>query len=139
MNFPGVKENLLVLYEEGGELSKTTAAAKEDWNAAHYTQVKISVKPEIAAAFKSACAAGGASMAGVLSRCMSEYAGIAVKLAALPVDTRPNRRQAVRKIAQLIKAIRDAEEVTRTGSRRIWRNQNVTRTRKRVYPSSRRR
>ncbi|MDR1322766.1 MAG: hypothetical protein LBK56_15330 [Gracilibacteraceae bacterium] len=91
-------------------MSKTTAAAKEAWNAAHYTQVKISVKPEIAAAFKSACAAGGASMAGVLSRCMSEYAGIAVKLAALPVETRPNRRQAVRKIAQLIKEICDAEE-----------------------------
>jgi hypothetical protein len=91
-------------------LSKTTAAVKDAWNAAHYTQVKISVKPEVAAAFKSTCAAGGASMAGVLSRCMSEYAGIAVNSAALPVDTRPNRRQAVRKIAQWIKAIRDAEE-----------------------------
>jgi hypothetical protein len=74
--------------------------------------VKVSVKPEIAAAFKSACAAGGASMAGVLSRCMSEYAGIAVKSAALPkqLDTRPGRRQAVRKVAQLIETIRDAEE-----------------------------
>jgi hypothetical protein len=43
---------------------------------------------------------------------MSEYAGIAVKSAALSkqLDTRPGRRQAVRKVAQLIKAIRDAEE-----------------------------
>jgi len=48
-------------------------ASKQRWNAKNYVQVKVSVKPELAAAFKAACTAAGASMASVLSGFMASY------------------------------------------------------------------
>ena len=51
-------------------------ASKQRWNAANYTQVKISVKKEIASAFKAACATAGVSMASVLSQLMAEYGAV---------------------------------------------------------------
>jgi hypothetical protein len=40
-------------------MGKTSNAVKQRYNATHYTQVKASVKPEIAAGFKAACALSG--------------------------------------------------------------------------------
>ena len=54
-------------------MSDLATKAKARWNAANYVQLKVSVRPEIAAAFKAACAASGVSMAGELSRFMAEY------------------------------------------------------------------
>ena len=50
-----------------------SSASKQRWNSAHYTQVKVSINPEVAAAFKSACAAAGCSMASVLQAFMADY------------------------------------------------------------------
>jgi hypothetical protein len=52
-------------------MGKTSNETKARWNAAHYTQVKVSVKPEVAEAFKNRCRADGVSMAAELSRFMS--------------------------------------------------------------------
>ena len=51
----------------------SSGSPKDRWNASHYVQVKISAKPEIAAAFKAACSAADVSLASVLSEFMIEY------------------------------------------------------------------
>jgi len=53
-------------------------ASKQRWNAANYTQVKISVGKNIASTFKAACTAAGVSMASVLSQFMAEYGAVQV-------------------------------------------------------------
>lgn len=63
-------------------MGKTSNKAKQDWNASHYKQVKVSVKPETAGAFKAACVKRGVSMAGELQRYMQRYAGFAAGYAA---------------------------------------------------------
>ena len=85
--------------------------AKKRWNAKNYTQVKISVAPEVAAAFKAACAASGATLAATLSRFMAEYANAATKRKPTPdYSTRRQRRAAVLAIKRQMEQIRDAEE-----------------------------
>jgi hypothetical protein len=89
----------------------TANKAKQQWNAAHYAQVKISVDPALAGAFKTACAASGESMASVLSRHMASYCKI--KHGKKPPDdysTRQRRRRAVGKIIAILEAIKGAEE-----------------------------
>jgi hypothetical protein len=49
----------------------TSNEARQRWNNSHYTQVKISVRPEIAAKFKAKCQAKGVSLASEISRFMS--------------------------------------------------------------------
>ena len=87
--------------------------AKARWNATNYAQVKVSVDPEIAAAFKAACAAGGVSMAGVLSQFMSEYGGAAARVRepAIPgsLSTRRKRRKATAEVASRLEMILEAE------------------------------
>ena len=51
----------------------SSGSAKDRWNASHYVQVKISTKPEIAAAFKAACTAADVSLASVISKFMIDY------------------------------------------------------------------
>jgi hypothetical protein len=89
----------------------TTNTSKQKWNAAHYTQVKISVNPGLASAFKDACAASGVSMASALSRFMADYCRIPVKQSH-PQDysTRRQRRESVEKILDSLTKIREAEE-----------------------------
>jgi hypothetical protein len=58
-------------------MSKPSNAVKQRWNASHYTQIKVSVNPETAQAFKAACRTAGVSVAGVLERYMRRYAGSA--------------------------------------------------------------
>jgi hypothetical protein len=90
--------------------------ARSQWNAKQYTQVKVFVRPNIAADFKAACASRGESMASVISRAMLGYCG--GKLGAKPkaraadpdYSTRGKRRTALRYHAEQIEAIRDAEE-----------------------------
>jgi len=54
-------------------LFKTSNTVKDRWNASHYTQIKVSVNPDTATAFKEACAVNGVSMASILSEFMDEY------------------------------------------------------------------
>ena len=93
-------------------MGSTANSAKTKWNAAHYTQVKISVDPEIATAFKSACAASGISMAGELSRYMSEYGAIAKKTKPKPAcdaSTKRQRRKIIATVMLLMEQVRDGE------------------------------
>jgi hypothetical protein len=80
-----------------------------------YKQVKISVDPAVAAAFKIACSAAGVSMASELSRFMRSRAGelesMPARDAALDrVSTRGLRRKAVKAVIARLERIRDAEE-----------------------------
>ena len=93
-------------------MGKTSNAAKQRWNAGRYKQVKISTKPETAAAFKAACAAEGATMAGTLSEFMLKYAGQpgGQSRPAISVKTLKDRRKAAAFVHDIIAALLDAEE-----------------------------
>jgi len=92
-------------------MSSAATQAKKRWNAAHYTQVKVSVVPEVASAFKSACAAANVSMAGKLTQLMAEYSNTMITRKSKPdYSTRRQRRAAVHSIMQQLEQIKDAEE-----------------------------
>ena len=89
--------------------------ARAQWNAKQYTQVKVFVRPNIAADFKAACAARGESMASVISRAMLGYCGgkpgskPKARAAAPDYSTRGKRRTALRYHSEQVEAICDAE------------------------------
>lgn len=99
-------------------MPNSATKAKIRWNSANYVQLKVSVYPEIADAFKAACAAAGVSMAGELSRFMAEYAAVAVTNRAVgisadgadSVSTMKKRRKTVRAVTRILEQVRDAEE-----------------------------
>ena len=77
-------------------------------------QVKVSVDPGIAAAFKAACAASNVSMAAELSRFMADYANCPAKRKAAPnYSTRRHRRAAIRAVVKELEQIRACEERVR--------------------------
>ena len=78
------------------------------------TQVKVSVDPEIASAFKKACAAAKVSMAAELSRFMDDYANGSVKRKAAPnYSTRRSRRTVIKAMLKELEQIRVCEERVR--------------------------
>ena len=91
--------------------------AKQHWNSAHYTQVKVSVKSEIAAAFKADCLAQGVSMAGEITRFMVEKIDSGVDCHRqssksshpVAVSSRPQRRKAAKYILELLESMIDSE------------------------------
>jgi hypothetical protein len=68
------------------QLSKAANQAKTKWNSENYTQVKAYVAPEIASAFKAACAAAGVSMNSKLSQFMADYCNTQAKKPAKTTD-----------------------------------------------------
>lgn len=80
--------------------------------AAKYTQVKVSVDPSIASAFKGACAASNVSMASVLTQFMAGYANstMAKKKPQPDYSTKRQRRAAIQKISLQLEQIRSCEE-----------------------------
>jgi len=81
---------------------------------AKYTQIKVSVDPKIASAFKEACAASKVSMATKLSWFMADYANSPVKRKAAPdYSTRRQRRTAIRAIIKELELMRACEERVR--------------------------
>lgn len=93
-------------------MGKAANRAKTKWNATNYTQVKVSVDPGIASAFKAACETAGVSMAGKVSQFMAGYGTAAVKrkpASSGDTSTRRKRRGAVAEIIARMKDIRDAE------------------------------
>jgi len=96
-------------------MGRTSTQAKQQWNAERYRQVKVSVAPRVAAAFKSACETANESMASVLSGFMSEYAqSVEDKKGYTPsLSTRRSRRRAVYTLIQQLERIRDNEELYR--------------------------
>lgn len=94
-------------------MGKTSNEAKQNWNSVYCAQIKVSVKPETAAAFKSACEAAGVSMASAISGFMQSYAASPAVKASLPqvlTDTRRHRHNALRSLLPLLQRIRDSEE-----------------------------
>jgi len=84
----------------------TSNEAKQRYNAGHYTQVKVSVPHETAAAFKSKCAAAGVSMASELKNFMSGN----ISQKPLSLRTRQLRRRAVIMLVRQIEAVMIAEQ-----------------------------
>ena len=93
-------------------MGKTSATARDKWKKAHYQQVNISVKREIAAAFKAACKADNISVTGELSNFMGSRSGYRseCKTAKDLLATRGGRRKLLRGLMQQLEQIKDAEE-----------------------------
>jgi hypothetical protein len=93
-------------------MSNSSNASKQRWNSENYAQVKVSVKPELAAEFKGACKAAGASMASVLSSFMASYSQHIIKHepSGTPYATRRLRRRAVEAIISPMESLALAEE-----------------------------
>jgi hypothetical protein len=72
--------------------------------AGSYAQVKVSVAPELADAFKDACSARGISITGELSRFMAKRAGITGN-PVTPLGTRRRRRSELKKIMVRLEAV----------------------------------
>jgi hypothetical protein len=97
-------------------LASAANKAKTKWNAEHYSQIKISVAPELAAAFQSACASAGVSMTAALSKYMAEFSALTVKVqkcrppVGVIVSTKEKRRKLLKNMLLQMEKIRDAQE-----------------------------
>jgi len=79
-----------------------------------YTQVKVSVDSQIAAAFKSSCLSADVSMSSVLSQFMAKYSGISCKNSSAPsLSTKRQRRAAIGKVILQLQHILLYEEAYR--------------------------
>ena len=84
---------------------------KWSWNECRYTQMKVSVPPGLASAFKKTCAASDVSMRSVPIGFMADYCKIDIdKKNGVDCSTRKLRRAAIEKIIRKLHGIRDAEE-----------------------------
>lgn len=93
-------------------MGATSNKAKQRWNNAHYVQVKVSVQPEIAVAFKARCLATNVSMASVISKFMAGQDAVkcSQKTSADPYATRQKRRMALNALIQQLHSIMCAEQ-----------------------------
>jgi len=93
-------------------IGETTAAqTKHPEVDSRYKQVKVSVDPAIALAFKEACAAYNTSMAAKLSQLMAEFSNLAVARKPLPdYSTKKKRRSAIHTIVKQLEQIKFNEE-----------------------------
>jgi len=89
--------------------------SKQRWCSKNYTQVKISVDPDVAAAFKAACTSINVSMAGILSQFMSDYSGL-VRSGGFgdnadhfDFSTRRKRRMVIKHVIQLLHSVMEGE------------------------------
>ena len=91
-------------------MGKTSNASKQRWNKEHYIQVKVSVQPEIAEAFKMKCQADGVSMASEIAHFMRERCDKPhPPKHTIKVVTRQQRRKALDELVQKLEAIKEAE------------------------------
>jgi len=76
------------------------------------TQIKVSVKPEVALAFKATCKANDTSMVAVLSDFMIQYSKVAAQKGgyAPNLSRRKHRRVAMQSIIRQVERIRENEE-----------------------------
>jgi hypothetical protein len=86
-------------------MGKTSNQAKQRWNQTHYTQIKVSIQPEIAEEFKRKCQAKGVSMASEISRFMSRE-----NRKHDICSTRRRRKKALFVLIAQLEEIRDAEK-----------------------------
>jgi len=86
-------------------MGKTSNEAKQRWNCNHYTQIKVSVQPEIATHFKVKCQTKGVSMASEISRFMRGE-----NKKPDTCSTRQRRRKALASAIAQLEEIREAEK-----------------------------
>jgi hypothetical protein len=81
-------------------------------NNERYTQVKVSIRPDLALAFKTACAANNCSLTDVISDFMAKYSKVNTpKNGYAPnLSTKRKRRAVVRHILEQLVWIRENEE-----------------------------
>ena len=93
-------------------MGATSSEVKKRWNDAHYTQIKVSVVPEVAASFKTRCQSLGVSMASEISRFMSggTQAGHSSVPSIALYATRQKRRKALKSLTGQLEAILSAEQ-----------------------------
>ena len=92
-------------------MGKTSNQAKQQWNAKKYVQLKASIAPDIATAFKAKCLASGVSVASELTRLMGEKPA-SRRVQKPTVDmyrTRRLRRSGLELLIAHLEAMRDAE------------------------------
>ena len=94
------------------KLGKSSTQAKQRYNASNYKQIKVSVKPELAMAFKETCEAANVSMASEISLFMSQYIGTCANKGGYSPDlsTKRKRRTAIGNIIQLLERVKTNEE-----------------------------
>ena len=94
------------------DMGKTSNQSKQQWNDRNYVQMKISIAPGIAAAFKAKCAASGVSVTSELTRLMGgKSANRRIqKPNADMYRTRRLRRSSLEVLIEHIEAMRDAEQ-----------------------------
>ena len=91
-------------------MGKTSNAVKQRWNKEHYVQVKVSVRPEIAEAFKEKCKSGDVSMASEIARFMYEQCGKpSPPRDSIKVSTKQQRRKALSALIEQLENILGAE------------------------------
>jgi hypothetical protein len=94
------------------KMGKSATEAKNKYNAANYTQVKVAVNPEVAAAFKAACQADQVSMAGELSDFMASRCGRPPAQGKVKTDlltSRGGRRKMLAALIGQLEEIKEAE------------------------------
>jgi len=93
-------------------MGRTSNESKQNWNKTHYTQVKVSIPPQIAAAFKEKCLQNNVSMASEISRFMSEQTKVTGNKTPKtePYGTRQLRRKALYSLMTQLEGILDAEQ-----------------------------
>ena len=94
-------------------MSKAANRVKTKWNAANYRQIKVSVDPDIAVAFQTACNAADVSMASVLSAYMSDYCKVPLNKPTPPevdLSTKKKRCKVLAALINQLVQVRDAQE-----------------------------
>jgi len=96
------------------------AMDKKEWNAEHYTQIKVSVDKKVAAAFKKACIDSSVSMAEVLAAFMVDYTqgdaktkNIYSRNEVVSLATKRQRRNRAKYHINGLEQIKAAEEASR--------------------------
>lgn len=85
----------------------TSNETKQRWNSEHYVQLKVSVKPDLAAAFKAKCLADGVSMTSEISRFISGQAHSTQQTDIYA--TRQRRRKSLASLIVQIEAVLEGE------------------------------
>ena len=108
-------------------MPNSPSKSKQRWNAEHYTQIKVSVNPEIAEAFKTSCTKSGVSIASVLSKFMADYSKIPTikKPPTDPYGTRRKRRNAAKVILIQMEQLALAEERCRDNIPESFQNSKL--------------
>jgi hypothetical protein len=106
-------------------MGKQTSVYKRRWEAVNYKQVKVSLRRELAAAFKTLCEDEGVSVAGEIASFMSERLRRTAEIgeevccgrSVLPgngaddLSSKKKRRAAVKKILSQLEMIMEAQNV----------------------------